>query len=128
MAQRFRPMPLPTPAPEFTTAWPVRIATRSHFNGSSEAPLADRVAAQTPLDHASKVVDLLHHLRRAGAEDRVTARPRRTDGEQRRPGRHHLRTDVMPLRRWSKMLILLQSAVFIVEPALVICRAANIFD
>ena len=32
------PLPLRITTPEFTTAWPVRIATRSHFNGSSEAP------------------------------------------------------------------------------------------
>jgi uncharacterized membrane protein len=36
-------------------------------------------------------------------------------------------TDVMPLSRWSKMLMLLQSAVSIVTVALVISRAVNIF-
>src|SRR5262249_4693432 len=36
-------------------------------------------------------------------------------------------TDVMPLSRWSKMLMLLQSAVSIVAIALVISRAVNIF-
>ncbi|MDN3357857.1 hypothetical protein [Actinomadura sp. DC4] len=36
-------------------------------------------------------------------------------------------TDVMPLRRWAKMLMLCQSAVSIVAVALVISRAVNIF-
>jgi uncharacterized membrane protein len=37
-------------------------------------------------------------------------------------------TDVMPLSRWSKMLMLLQSAVSIVAVALVISRAVNILN
>lgn len=36
-------------------------------------------------------------------------------------------TDVMPLSRWAKMMMLLQSAVSIVAIALVISRAVNIF-
>ena len=36
-------------------------------------------------------------------------------------------TDVMPLSRWAKMMMLLQSAVSIVAVALVISRAVNIF-
>jgi hypothetical protein len=36
-------------------------------------------------------------------------------------------TDVMPLSRWCKMLMLLQSAVSIVTVALVVARAVNVF-
>jgi uncharacterized membrane protein len=35
-------------------------------------------------------------------------------------------TDVMPLSRWAKMLMLLQSAVALLTLALVIARAVNI--
>jgi uncharacterized membrane protein len=35
-------------------------------------------------------------------------------------------TDVMPMSRWAKMLMLLQSAVSLVTVALVIARAVNI--
>jgi hypothetical protein len=35
-------------------------------------------------------------------------------------------TDVMPLARWAKMMMLAQSAVSIVAVALVIARAVNI--
>ena len=36
-------------------------------------------------------------------------------------------TDVMPLSRWAKMMMLVQSAISIVAVALVISRAVNIF-
>jgi hypothetical protein len=36
-------------------------------------------------------------------------------------------TDVMPLSRWAKMLMLVQSAVSLITVALVIARAVNIF-
>lgn len=36
-------------------------------------------------------------------------------------------TDVMPMRRWAKMLMLVQSSISIVTIALVISRAVNIF-
>lgn len=36
-------------------------------------------------------------------------------------------TDTMPLCRWAKMLMLLQSSVALVTAALVIARAVNIF-
>lgn len=36
-------------------------------------------------------------------------------------------TDTMPLSRWAKMLMLLQSAIALITAALVIARAVNIF-
>ncbi|MGI8613885.1 MAG: hypothetical protein ACR2KL_08100 [Nocardioidaceae bacterium] len=37
-------------------------------------------------------------------------------------------TDTMPMSRWAKMLMLVQSAIALITAALVIARAVNIFQ